>query len=105
VVALPDGFATLNPTGGPALAAGGTGDVLTGVIAGLLAQGLGAREAAVLGVFLHGAAADRLAALRGAAGLLASEVAGALPDALRALGGEAGGAIGTGDLLAFPEPG
>ena len=104
VVATPDGFATLNPTGGPALAAGGTGDVLTGVIAGLLAQGLAAREAAVLGVFLHGAAADQLAALRGQAGLLASEVAGALPDALRALGGEAGGAIGAGDLLAFPEP-
>jgi NAD(P)H-hydrate epimerase len=105
VVALPDGFATLNPTGGPALATGGTGDVLTGVIAGLLAQGLAAREAAVLGVFLHGAAADRLAVLRGEAGLLASEVAGALPDALRALGGEAGGTIGAGDLLAFPEPG
>jgi NAD(P)H-hydrate epimerase len=70
-----------------------------------LAQGLAAREAAVLGVFLHGAAADRLAAARGEAGLLASEVAGALPDALRALGGEAGGAIGARDLLAFPEPG
>jgi NAD(P)H-hydrate epimerase len=105
VVATPDGLVALNPTGGPALAAGGTGDVLTGVIAGLLAQGLAAREAAVLGVFLHGAAADRIALLRGDAGLLASEVAGALPDALRALGGEAGGAIGSGDLLAFPEPG
>jgi NAD(P)H-hydrate epimerase len=105
VVATPDGLVTLNPTGGPALAAGGTGDVLTGVIAGLLAQGLAAREAAALGVFLHGAAADRLAALRGEAGLLASEVAGALPDALRALGREAGGTIGAGDLLAFPEPG
>jgi NAD(P)H-hydrate epimerase len=105
VVATPDGFVTLNPTGGPALATGGTGDVLTGVIAGLLAQGLAAREAAVLGVFLHGAAADQLAALRGQTGLLASEVAGALPDALRALGGEAGGTIGAGDLLAFPEPG
>jgi NAD(P)H-hydrate epimerase len=104
VVAEPGGFAAVNPTGGPALSAGGTGDVLTGVIAGLLAQGVPAREAAALGVFLHGAAADRLAAERGAAGLLASEVAGLLPDALRALGVEHGGAIGGADRLAFPEP-
>jgi NAD(P)H-hydrate epimerase len=105
VVAGPDGFATVNPTGGPALASGGTGDVLTGAIAGLLAQGVPAREAAALGVFLHGAAADRLASERGAAGVLAGEVAGALPDALRALGENGGGAIGAGDRLAFPEPG
>ncbi len=105
VVAEPDGAVVVNPTGGPALAAGGTGDVLTGVIAGLLAQGLGASAAAALGAFLHGDAADRLAAERGEAGLLASEVAGALPDALRALGVNSGGAIGAGDLLGFPEPG
>jgi len=105
VVAEPDGFVAVNPTGGPALATGGTGDVLTGVVAGLIAQGVPAREAAVLGAFLHGAAADRLAAERGPAGLLASEVAGALPDALRALGAAVGGSIGAGDPLAFPEPG
>jgi hydroxyethylthiazole kinase-like uncharacterized protein yjeF len=105
VVAGPDGFATVNPTGGPALASGGTGDVLTGVIAGLLAQGLAPRDAAALGVFVHGAAADRLAELRGPVGVLAGEVAGALPDALRALGDNGGGAIGAGDRLAFPEPG
>ncbi len=105
VIADPGGFVAVNPTGGPALASGGTGDVLTGVIAGLLAQGVPARDAAVLGVFLHGAAADRLAAERGAAGLLASEVAGALPDALRALGVDHGGAIGAADRVAFPEPG
>lgn len=105
VVADPEGFATVNPTGGPALASGGTGDVLTGVVAGLLAQGLAPRDAAALGVFVHGAAADRLAAARGAVGLLAGEVAGALPDALRALGEKGGGAIGAGDPLAFPEPG
>jgi NAD(P)H-hydrate epimerase len=105
VVAGPDGALAVNPTGGPALASGGTGDVLTGVVAGLLAQGVAARDAAVLGAWLHGAAADRLAALRGEAGLLASEVAYALPDALRALGAETGGAIGAGDRLAFPEPG
>ena len=105
VVAAPDGFVAVNPTGGPALASGGTGDVLTGVIAGLLAQGLAPRDAAALGVFVHGAAADRLADVRGAIGVLAGEVAGALPDALRALGDDGGGAIGAGDRLAFPEPG
>jgi ADP-dependent NAD(P)H-hydrate dehydratase / NAD(P)H-hydrate epimerase len=104
VVADPQGALAVNPTGGPALASGGTGDVLTGVIAGLLAQGLGPRDAARLGVFLHGEAADRLAAARGEAGLLASEVAFALPDALRALAARGEGAIGAGDRLAFPEP-
>jgi NAD(P)H-hydrate epimerase len=103
VSAEPGGALLVNPTGGPALASGGTGDVLTGVIAGLLAQGLAPRDAAGLGVFVHGAAADRLAERHGPAGVLAGEVAGALPDALRALG-ESGG-IGAGDRLAFPEPG
>jgi NAD(P)H-hydrate epimerase len=105
VVAEPDGAVVVNPTGGPALAAGGTGDVLTGVIAGLLAQGLAARDAAALGAFLHGAAADDLAARRGPAGVLASEVAGALPDALRTLGAAHGHGVGAGDRLVFPEPG
>jgi NAD(P)H-hydrate epimerase len=105
VVAEPGGRVAVNPTGGPALASGGTGDVLTGVIAGLLAQGAASLDAAVLGVFVHGAAADRLAAQRGPVGVLAGEVAGALPDALRALGENVGGAIGAGDRLAFPEPG
>jgi NAD(P)H-hydrate epimerase len=102
VVAEPDGALVVNPTGGPALASGGTGDVLTGVIAGLLAQGLPPRDAAALGVFLHGLAADGLGA---AAGVLAGEVAGALPDALRRLGASLGHGIGAGDRLAFPEPG
>jgi NAD(P)H-hydrate epimerase len=105
VVATPEGLLAVNPTGGPALASGGTGDVLTGVIAGLLAQGLPPREAAALGVFVHGHAADRLAVRRGAVGLLAGEVAEALPDALRALGDDSGGSIGAGDRLAFPERG
>jgi hydroxyethylthiazole kinase-like uncharacterized protein yjeF len=103
VIAEPGGFLRVNPTGGPALASGGTGDVLTGVIAGFLAQGLAPRDAAALGVFVHGAAADRLAERHGPAGVLAGEVAGALPDALRALGES--GVIGAGDRLAFPEPG
>jgi NAD(P)H-hydrate epimerase len=79
IVAHPDGTACINPTGNPGMAAGGMGDVLTGVIAGLIAQGLTAEAAARAGVYLHGAAADRLAAASGPRGYLAGEVLGALP--------------------------
>ncbi len=79
VIAEPAGRVAINPTGGPALAAGGTGDVLTGVIAGLLAQRLAPFEAATLGVYLHGLAADELALRRGNSGLLAHEIADELP--------------------------
>src|SRR5262249_18472550 len=70
-IAAPDGSLIVNPTGGPALATGGTGDVLLGVVTGLLAQGAEPLRAAALAAYLHGAAADRLAARRGDAGLLA----------------------------------
>ncbi len=53
-----DGQAYFNPTGNPALAKGGTGDVLTGFVGGLLGQGYAMIEAAVLGVYLHGYVAD-----------------------------------------------
>jgi NAD(P)H-hydrate epimerase len=75
---------SLNPTGNPALATGGTGDVLSGAIAALLAAGLPPFEAARLGVYLHGLAGDLLAEEKGV-GLLASEVAEALPRAREAL--------------------
>ena len=58
IVASPDGELRVNPTGGPALASGGTGDVLSGVIAGLLSHGLSPFDAASAGVFLHGLAGD-----------------------------------------------
>jgi NAD(P)H-hydrate epimerase len=78
----------VNATGGPVLASGGTGDVLSGVIAALLAAlvaaGADAFAAASLAVLVHGAAGDRLAASRGDRGVLASEVADAIPLALRA---------------------
>lgn len=66
----------INTTGNPGLASAGTGDVLSGIIASLVAQGLPCLEAAKMGVFVHGAAADALVARGiGPIGLTASEVA------------------------------
>jgi len=79
VIAAADGRTAVNPTGGPALGSGGTGDVLTGVVASLVGQGVAVFEAAVLGAWLHGAAGDRLTERRGASGALAGEVAAELP--------------------------
>ncbi|MGE5414991.1 MAG: NAD(P)H-hydrate dehydratase, partial [Syntrophomonadaceae bacterium] len=79
LVAAPTGEIAANPTGTPLLATAGSGDVLSGLIGALLAGGLSAREAAVCGAWLHGAAAERLSASLGDAGLLAHEVADALP--------------------------
>jgi len=79
VVAAPDGRVALNGSGNPAMASGGMGDVLTGMIAGFLGQGLEPFQAACLGVYTHGAAADLAAGGRFSRGLLASEVAGQVP--------------------------
>jgi NAD(P)H-hydrate epimerase len=81
VVAHPQGLVSLNPTGNPALASGGTGDVLTGIIGGFLAQGLDPWDAARLGVFLHGLAADYLAAASGR-GLIAGDLLAIFPEVL-----------------------
>jgi hydroxyethylthiazole kinase-like uncharacterized protein yjeF len=75
VIAGPEGRIAVNPTGGPALASGGTGDVLLGMVTGLLAQGLPAFDSAVLAAFVHGFAADRIARRTGPAGLLAGDLA------------------------------
>ena len=85
ITAAPDGRAWINLSGNPGLAAGGTGDVLAGIIGSLLAQGYEPEEAATLGVFLHGYAADRIAARRGMIGLLASDLIEELPAAMMAL--------------------
>ena len=83
---ITDGQRTaLNPTGNPALATAGSGDVLTGVIASLMAQGMPAFDAARLGCHVHGAAADAWAAEHGPAGLKARDLADRLPAALNPL--------------------
>jgi len=73
----------INLTANPGMAAGGMGDVLTGIIAGFIAQGLEPEAAAHAGVYLHGKAADALCKSQGPFGFLASEVAGALPGVIR----------------------
>jgi ADP-dependent NAD(P)H-hydrate dehydratase / NAD(P)H-hydrate epimerase len=76
VIAAPDGRTVINPTGNAALATGGTGDVLGGLIGAFLGQGLPRYEAALAGVFLHGLAADMLTLRgKGPAGLTAGELA------------------------------
>lgn len=77
-VATPDGDVHFNATGNPGLSTGGTGDVLTGVLTALLAQGYDPVEAAVLGVYAHGLAGDRVAEQRGQTGMIASDVVDAL---------------------------
>ena len=82
IVAAPDGRWWVNPTGNAGMAAAGMGDALTGILAGLLAQGAAPREALLAGVWLHGAAGDTVArANDGPLGLTASE----LIDAARSL--------------------
>jgi NAD(P)H-hydrate epimerase len=74
VVAAPDGRAARAPFENPALATGGTGDVLAGAIGALLAQGLAPFDAARLGVYLHGAAGEVVRDRLGDAGLLAGDL-------------------------------
>ena len=74
LIANPDGAVAVCPWGNPGMASGGMGDVLTGVIAGLLAQGLNAWRAARLGVALHARAGDAAAAKAGEAGMLAGDL-------------------------------
>ena len=79
VIALPDGTAYLNNNGTPAMATGGSGDVLTGLIAALIGQGLSAADAAVAGVYLHGLAGELAA--NGCVGMAASELLEKIPEA------------------------
>jgi NAD(P)H-hydrate epimerase len=87
VIATPEGRIFINPTGNPGMATGGTGDVLTGVIAAWLAQLLDAEAACRLGVFLHGAAGDLAAAGEGQVSMVATDVLDCLGGALGRLTG------------------
>ncbi|MFC1965182.1 NAD(P)H-hydrate dehydratase [Chloroflexota bacterium] len=85
VVAAPDGHCRISPTVNPGLASAGTGDVLAGAIAGLVAQGLPLFDAAALGVHLHGEAGEIVKSMIGDAGMIATDLLPALPIVIKRL--------------------
>ncbi len=85
VTGTPDRNVWINPTGNPGMATGGMGDVLTGVIAGLIAQGVSSEQAGALGVYVHGLAGDIVSERLGTHGLIASDVLEAVPEAISSL--------------------
>lgn len=80
VIATPDRKLIFNSTGNPGMATGGSGDVLTGILTGLLAQGYPSLDAAMLGVYMHGFAGDKASKRTGMAPLLASDIITGLSD-------------------------
>ena len=85
LISSPEGRLAINSTGNSGLASGGTGDVLTGLIAGFVAQGLSPFDAACMGVYCHGKAADRLARRWGEQGMLATDLLPEIPVVLKTL--------------------
>ena len=85
-IAAPDGTAVFNSSGNPGMAKGGSGDVLTGILTGLMAQQYSAFETAQLGVFLHGLAGDLGAYEKGTHSLIASDIIEFLPEAFKNAG-------------------
>jgi len=83
VVATPDGKAFVNPSGNAGMASGGAGDVLTGLIAALIGQGLEVAQAACVGVYLHGLAGDLAAEDLGEESLIATDLLPYLPKAFK----------------------
>ncbi len=83
IIAEPGGEIHINPTGNAGMAAAGVGDVLTGILSGLICQGLPFSDALCLGVYLHGHAADKLVKKRGERGLMATDLLEDLPGALQ----------------------
>jgi len=83
LIANLDGELSVNETGNPGMASGGCGDVLTGVIAGLIGQGITVYEAARLGVYLHGLAGDLAADEVGPVGLIASDLLDRIPATIK----------------------
>jgi NAD(P)H-hydrate epimerase len=82
LVALADGRVLVNPTGNPGMATAGAGDVLTGLIAGLIVQGCTPENAACVGVYVHGTAGDLARAQQGEWGMKAGDISRALPQAM-----------------------
>ncbi|MBF0377747.1 MAG: NAD(P)H-hydrate dehydratase [Desulfamplus sp.] len=82
IVALPDATIYICPTGNSGMASGGMGDVLTGMIAGFIAQGFEPSQAAIAGVYIHGLCGDIVAQKRGAYGFVASDIIKIIPETI-----------------------
>jgi len=89
-IATPEGVVFFNSTGNPGMATAGSGDVLTGILTGLMAQGYSAKEAALLGVYLHGLAGDLAVLQNGEHSLIASDLVTFLPAAFMTLAQKGG---------------
>lgn len=88
VTALPDGNVWINTSGNNGMATAGSGDVLTGILAGLAAQGMEPELAAPVGVYLHGLAGDKAAKKKGIYGLMAQDILEGIPCILKGIGKE-----------------
>jgi ADP-dependent NAD(P)H-hydrate dehydratase / NAD(P)H-hydrate epimerase len=86
-ITTPDGICYFNPTGNPGMATGGSGDVLTGILAGIKAQGYSSLETCILGVYLHGLAGDLASGKFGVEALIASDIIDNLGKAFKSLYG------------------
>jgi len=84
-ICAPDGMVRFNPTGNTGMAKGGSGDALTGLLAGILAQGYPIGEACMLGTYLHGLSGDIAADKQGQHGMTAMDLVQAIPSAWRVL--------------------
>jgi len=82
IISEPGGRTFINTTGNPGMATAGTGDILTGIVAAFLSQGLNPLDASVLGVYLHGLAGDIAASEKGMHSLIATDVIEKIPEAL-----------------------
>lgn len=90
VIAAPDGKVFINITGNPGMATAGTGDVLTGMIGGLLAQSFSPEKAAIAAVYLHGLAGDMVRDEKGEYGILATDIIEKIPFAIKKVAGGSG---------------
>lgn len=83
LIGLPDGAVVINPTGNAGMATGGSGDVLTGIIAGLMAKGLSSSQASIAGTYIHGQAGDHFAENESQTTLIAGDLLRCLPETLK----------------------
>ncbi|MBM2837561.1 MAG: hypothetical protein HW415_186, partial [Deltaproteobacteria bacterium] len=87
VIAVPEGNVFINTTGNPGMATAGAGDVLTGMIGGLLAQGFRPEQAAIAAVYLHGLAGNMVMGEKGEYGIMATDLIEKIPYAIKSVVG------------------